>query len=395
MRMKNKRFLTYLLSAFLVLSLNSTGSAFAANPKDNGDPIPVLVENPNFLDKPNSNYNSNLHQESTQQSAIQQKTTLSWNTTYNPVINNMIQEVTEAAVKTQQEKLTGVKSVSVGGSDYTIKSRYSKSGLPIQKATQYVYEYLQGLNINASYQQYYISNGFSRTLSRNVIGEIRGTTSPNEIVLITAHLDDMPTSNTNAPGADDNASGSTAVMTAAKIMSNYQFEKTIRFVFFTGEEQGLLGSNAYAKKLANEGANVVAVYNGDMIAYDTNNEHKLIAHTRQTSDSSYQQDTAIAQVMQNVIQNYNLSSQISLTISNSGEDRSDHSSFWNEGYPGILIIEGNFSPYYHTKNDTVSNLSIPFMTSNIRAFIGTAAHLAVPAAQQQIKLDITDMRKAS
>lgn len=388
--MKKNRFFTYMLVALLFLSLTNITGAFAASEKYKDNPklkdIPILMEDPNFSDNPNVDFKSSLSEESesSQQSNIAQEEALAWDTSYNPIINSMIQEVSETSVRDEEEKLTGVKSVIIEGSPYTIKSRYSKSGTPIQKATQYAYESLKGLGITTSYQEYYISDGYTNILSRNVIGEIPGTTNPEEIVLITAHLDDMPASSTKAPGADDNASGSAAVIMAAKIMSKYQFQKTIRFALFTGEEQGLLGSKAYAQKLANEGANVVAVYNADMIAYDTGSQHKLVVHTRNTTQSGYEADVAIAQVMQSVISNYNLSSQIALTISNSGESRSDHASFWSKGYPGILIIEGNFSPYYHTSRDTIYNLSIPFMTSNIRAFIGTAAHLAVPAAQQQI-----------
>ena len=58
-------------------------------------------------------------------------------------------------------------------------------------------------------------------------------------MLIVAHLDDMPATGA-APGADDNASGSVGVMIASEIMRDYQFERTVRFIFFTGEEQGLL-----------------------------------------------------------------------------------------------------------------------------------------------------------
>ena len=69
-------------------------------------------------------------------------------------------------------------------------------------------------------------------------------------------------------GADDNASGSTGVMVAAEILSQYEFERTIRYVFFTGEEQGLYGSREYADLVAGAGDNIVAVYNMDMIAWN-------------------------------------------------------------------------------------------------------------------------------
>jgi len=81
--------------------------------------------------------------------------------------------------------------------------------------------------------------------NRNLIGTLPGTARSNELVLVTAHLDDMP-GGARAPGADDNASGSVAVLTAAEVFTQFRFERTVRFILFTGEEQGLLGSAQYA-----------------------------------------------------------------------------------------------------------------------------------------------------
>ena len=85
-----------------------------------------------------------------------------------------------------------------------------------------------------------------------MIGQITGETPLSPIFLIGAHLDDMPVGPT-APGADDNASGSAAVLVAADILSQYQWGCTLRFAFWTGEEQGLLGSAAYAQRSHDSG----------------------------------------------------------------------------------------------------------------------------------------------
>ena len=61
--------------------------------------------------------------------------------------------------------------------------------------------------------------------------------NPNDIFVIGAHLDDMPTGST-APGADDNASGSVATLIAADILSQYQWGCTLRFAFWTGRSRG-------------------------------------------------------------------------------------------------------------------------------------------------------------
>jgi len=91
-----------------------------------------------------------------------------------------------------------------------------------------------------------IRNTFTRdTLQQwNTVGEIRGSEKPDEVVLLGAHLDSWDL----ATGGTDNGAGAIAVLEAARILkaSGVKPKRTIRFVLFTGEEQGLLGSQAYA-----------------------------------------------------------------------------------------------------------------------------------------------------
>jgi carboxypeptidase Q len=86
--------------------------------------------------------------------------------------------------------------------------------------------------------------------SANVVGEIVGREHPEEIVVVGAHLDSWDLSE----GTTDNGTGSTSVLGAAEaiVKSSQRPRRTIRFVLFTGEEQGLLGSMAYVKQHENE-----------------------------------------------------------------------------------------------------------------------------------------------
>jgi PKD repeat protein len=294
---------------------------------------------------------------------------------YDSVIAGMINQVSQTTVDTYEKNLSGVNSVLIGGSSYTIATRHTSSGTPISKATQYVYEFMQGKGLTVSYHNWSLS-GYS---GRNVIGQKTGATTPNEIVLITAHLDDMPSGST-APGADDNASGSVGVMMSAEILSQQQFARTVRFVFFTGEEQGLLGSAAYSDQVYGSGENIVAVFNMDMISYDAVGLPYLRLHTRTSSSSGYSGDLAIANTFVDVLNAYSLSSVLSPIITSDGESRSDHSSFWDNGYYGILSIEdhiNDITPYYHLTTDTYSTLNMTYFTNYVKAIIGTAAHLAI------------------
>jgi len=293
---------------------------------------------------------------------------------YDPTVAEMINQVQQTTLYTYDGNLSGEWPVSIGGSDYTITTRYTRSGTPIQNATQYVYEHMQALGLTVSY------HGWTRgsTSNRNVIGEQTGTTQPGEIVLITAHLDDVPSTGL-APGADDNASGSAAVMVAADILSQYELERTVRFIFFTGEEQGLYGSQEYADLVYDAGENIVAVYNMDMIAWDVLDGPTLRLHTRTTSSSGYPGDRVIADLFVDVVNTYDLSSSLTPIIDPDGVTASDHSPFWSKGYSAILAIEDDqddFCAYYHTASDTLSTLNMTYFTNYTKASVGTAAHLA-------------------
>jgi carboxypeptidase Q len=92
--------------------------------------------------------------------------------------------------------------------------------------------------------------------SANVIGEIRGTQNPEQIIVVGGHLDSWDL----AEGSTDNGMGTTTTLGAAEAIARSGFKplRTLRFVLFTGEEQGLLGSLAYAKMHKDEMQNHVA-----------------------------------------------------------------------------------------------------------------------------------------
>ncbi|MBW2693440.1 MAG: M20/M25/M40 family metallo-hydrolase, partial [Deltaproteobacteria bacterium] len=259
---------------------------------------------------------------------------------YNADVAEMIDSVNRGTVYEYMEYLTGERPVEIDGSDYTIATRHTNSGTPIEKATQYVFEFMQELGLSVEYHGWE-----SGSLdNRNVIGEKTGSKTPEEIVLITAHLDSAP-SGELAPGADDNASGSVGVMMAAEILvmmaaeilsqSQYEFERTVRFVFFTGEEQGLRGSDKYASKVVEDGDNVVAVYNMDMIAWDVRNKPKLRIYTRAKRDPGHDGDMVIANTFVDVVDTYALDTVLIPVITPKGGHWgghwSDHASFWDEG----------------------------------------------------------------
>jgi hypothetical protein len=103
----------------------------------------------------------------------------------------------------------------------------------------------------------------------NAVGILRGTERPNDVVIITGHIDsrvtDIMNANADEPGANDDGSGSAAVLEAARVLSKHKFPGTIVFAALSGEEQGLLGGKILADYAKAQGWNVVANLNNDII----------------------------------------------------------------------------------------------------------------------------------
>ena len=293
---------------------------------------------------------------------------------FDGLVAEMIGRVQQTNLYTALSRLSGEEAAIMGGDLYAIRSRHTSSGTPIARATQYVYEQMQALGLDVRYHNW--------NSGRNVVGTHAGGALSNEIVVVVAHLDNMPT-NAVAPGADDNGSGSVGVLTAAAVLRPYAFDRTIRFLLVTGEEQGLLGSAAYATDAYNAGDNIVAVFNMDMIAWDSKDDPRLHLYTR-ASGSAYSNDFAIASVFTNVVSVYGLTDALAPVIIPNGMGSSDHVSFWNQGFPAVLAIEAygvDFNAYYHTTNDTLAHCNMAYFTAFVKASVGTVAHLANPAGR--------------
>src|SRR5688572_12656460 len=103
----------------------------------------------------------------------------------------------------------------------------------------------------------------------NAVAIQRGTERPNDVVIITGHIDsrvtDVMDCTKDSPGANDDASGTAAVLEAARVLSRHKFPGTIVFAALSGEEQGLLGGKILADYARAQGWNVIANLNNDII----------------------------------------------------------------------------------------------------------------------------------
>ncbi len=210
--------------------------------------------------------------------------------------------------------------------------------------------------------------------SDNVVCFKRGVTDPDQYVLLTAHYDSFSSDIHDAPGADDNATGTAAIMEAARVMAGYEFHRSIIFIAFSGEEEGLVGSESWASEAADAGMDIVGVVNLDMLCYlgEGDAEDIDIVSNRSSRPLRNLAEDAIRTYVPRLAQ----------VRSRLRGASSDHASFWSNGYRAILLIEDtrSYSPYIHSPNDIVglSANSFGFMLKNVRAAVATVATLAGP-----------------
>jgi len=194
---------------------------------------------------------------------------------------------------------------------------------------------------------------FNTLYSSNVIGIKLGATEPTNVVVVGAHYDsrgpDSSSATQRAPGANDNGSGTGAVLQIAKIFNDSAatFAYTIHFIVYSGEEQGLLGSAAYATKLVNNKVNVIGVLNADMIAYHVTGEPTQAAFPSRysTPDIEVLARTAVTTYVPQ------------LTVGITTACCSDHQSYYNRGIPATGFFERNGAiadNQYHKSEDLVA-----------------------------------------
>ena len=192
------------------------------------------------------------------------------------------------------------------------------------------------------------------TSAPNVLAMKRGKVYPNEFVICGAHYDSFVRTEGEfdpdtlvSPGADDNASGTAGILTTARILSNYNFKRSIIFALWNAEEFGLCGSSEYAKACRNDSLDIVAYFNLDMTGYLNPGDDIHINLLYNNCDS------LLGKFIKQVSHVYLPDIEISHKWLPSGD--TDYSSFNRNGYQAISPSEDvhNMSPYIHTNNDII------------------------------------------
>lgn len=264
------------------------------------------------------------------------------------------------------------------------------------------------------------------TLLGNVVGTLKGS-DPNDkrIFIISGHLDNMRTSvmdrEGDAPGANDDGSGTAAVIECARILSKNSFPATILFVAFSGEEQGLLGAHFMAEKAKNENWAIEAVLNNDIMGSNHSNETNIIDNTRVRIFSeglpALETEKAAANIRNLGLENDGASRQLARYMKEVGEryvenlkvtliyrnDRflrgGDHTAFVNRGFTAIRVCEMNENFNHQHQDVRMENgkqygdleefMDFEYLRKTTALNLSNLASLALaPARPEEVKIEV-------
>ena len=242
----------------------------------------------------------------------------------------------------------------------------------------------------------------------NVIGTRTGATDPDTQVLISAHYDAVP----GCAGADDNASGVAALLESARVLATVDHDRTLVVACWDEEEDGLLGSEAWATEAAARGDQLAAVYvyetigyratepdtqtlpsgfdtvfpdaaaelaargyTGDFLFYAADEAHAAAADALEAAAAEVDLPL-IGVLLPDTLKNSRLASDLR---------RSDHASFWEVDLPGLFVTDtADFrNAAYHCQGaeDTVDRLDLDFIRANTAATVGATARMLEGSAR--------------
>lgn len=260
----------------------------------------------------------------------------------------------------------------------------------------------------------------------NVMATLKGT-DPNDdrVFMVSGHIDSRVTDVMNresaAPGANDDGSGTVAVIELARVMAKSKFPATIIFVVVSGEEQGLLGANYLAEKASKQNWNLEALLNNDIMGSNNSNETNIIDNTRLRIFSeglpAFEMDKKVGAIRQYGAENDGKARQLARYVKETGEryvdnleivmiyrnDRflrgGDHTPFVNRGFAAVRLSEMNENFLHQHQDLKVENgveygdlikfMDFEYLRKNTCVNLASLANLAKsPSMPQDVILDV-------
>jgi hypothetical protein len=196
----------------------------------------------------------------------------------------------------------------------------------------------------------------------NVVATLRGTERPDRIHVISSHFDSVE----GSPGADDNSSGTTALLEAARALAGRPQPETIRFAFLTAEEAGLLGAIEFVRRARADGDRVISVVNNDMIGWTRS--HRLDNTVRYSNDAIRDAQHAAAILFTDLI------------TYDARYVRGTDAQVFYDAYGDIVGGIGSYpilgNPHYHQASDKLEVINHRLVAEVSRATVATVMALA-------------------
>lgn len=252
----------------------------------------------------------------------------------------------------------------------------------LKQVQSYIRKEFECLGYSVQAEPFLVSG---RTFFNLVARRPEGPTEPRFVV--GAHFDSVP----GSPGADDNASAVAALLEAARLYAETGPAKGgVEFVAFNLEEYGMVGSQAYARKLKKEKIPLAGMLSLEMVGYaskergsqkmplflkpfypDTGDFIALVANSS---------SRGLLKEVEKIFRSVEGLPLQSLVLPSNGRifpdaRLSDHSPFWDQGYPALLVTDTSFyrNPHYHLETDTIETLDMEFLAKVTEATARTAA----------------------
>lgn len=259
----------------------------------------------------------------------------------------------------------------------------------LQDASQFIEETLKSQGYEVQSQEYAVQG---KTV-RNLVAEIPGGTRAGEIVVVGAHYDTV----FDCPGADDNGSGIAGLLEVARLLkhSGVRPERTLRFVAFVNEEPpyfqtATMGSRVYAKRAREHHDNVVAAISLEMLGtyLDTEGSQQYPSgvgwlYPSKGNFIGFVGNVASRPLVREAVRSFRRTTQfpsqgIAAPEGIMGIGWSDHWSFWQEGYPGIMVTDTAFfrNKNYHMPSDTAGTLDYERMGRVVQGIARVVAEIS-------------------
>jgi len=222
------------------------------------------------------------------------------------------------------------------------------------------------------FEHSWTASGYS---SKNLIVTKTGTLYPNKFVIVCGHFDSI-----NGPGTNDNGSGTSIILELARILKDVPTEYSIKFINFSGEEQGLLGSSRYVSQIVNGTSpkmDIKVVVNLDQVGGLATKSNTKLYHDRDQSNPS-SNNAAAATAVQELANCTLLYSPLAVDFDPA--ESTDYVPFQQNGeiITGYWEYEGGYNnPYVHTANDLLVNMDPVYVLNVGKSAVGSIQHFAV------------------